>query len=769
MKVVFLIRSLNRGGAERQVSLLAREMRHRGHQVQVAVFYPGAMDQEMAEAGIEIKRLDKHSRWDIIGFLTRASDYLRQERPDVVYSFLTVGNLVAALLKLRQPSLRVVWGVRASALDMDVYDLAIRLSVKLERLLSFVPNGVVSNSAAGLADLAPPKGQQSAVVPNGVDLEFFQDDPQARAALRQAWGVADQDRLIGLVARVDPMKDHETFLAAAAEMRCQRSDLRFVCVGDATPFDHERLNKLAVKYDIGDLIYSPARSDVAAVYSALDLLVLSSAFGEGSPNVIIEAAACGTPAIVTDVGASAELVGAPDRVVPPRQPKMLAEVCLRLMGQSDFGTTAMKQALRSRVADLYSLNHLAEATQSALVRMIGSANPSCRSLRHPRSVLLVVGSLKFGGAERHLLTIAPALKARGWQPAVYVLSGRVAMAPQMVEAGVPVLGGLSNSPWFSSLPRALRGLLIILDLIRVMLVIRPSISHCFLPQSCIIGGLAGTLAGLRRMVMSRRSLNNYQAAAPTQAKLERLMMRFAAKAVLGNSQAIIDQLQDEGIPAHKLGLIYSGLDPVIPGLDRETLRQVEQIPDDALVMSIVANLHDYKGHAHLLDALALIKEQLPDGWLLLCIGGDAGCLERLIEQRGRLGLSANIRFLGSRPDASRLWDLADIGLLVSLEEGFPMSLLEGMAAGLPMVVTDVGGSPEALGDCGRIVPPADPKALAEAILAYAQDPDLRRRDGKRARARIEGRFTLKACVDGYENLYLGLLDGKIRTVQELIG
>lgn len=768
MKIVFLIRSLNRGGAERQVSLLARELLRLGHQVRVAVFYPGAMDQEMAEAGIEIVRLDKHSRWDIIGFLARAAGYLQQEQPDVVYSFLTVGNLVAAVLKLWRPSLRVVWGVRASALDMDAYDLAIRLSVKLERLLSFIPNGIISNSAAGLSDLAPAKGQQCALVPNGVDLESFRYDPQARAALRREWGVADQDHLIGLVARVDPMKDHETFLAAAAQMRRRRSGLRFVCVGDATPFDRQRLEKLAAQYGIGDLIYSPARPDVAAVYSALDLLVLSSAFGEGSPNVIIEAAACGIPAVVTDVGAAAELVGLPDRVVPPRQPAALADACLRLMAQEDFGAATMKDMLRRRVAELYSLDRLAEATQSALTRMIGNASPACRSLKHPRSVLLVVGSLKFGGAERHLLTIAPALKARGWKPAVYVLSGRGALAPQMVEAGVPVLGGLSNSPWFSGLPRPLRGILIILDLIRVMLVMRPAISHCFLPQSCIIGGLTGTLAGMRRMVMSRRSLNNYQAAAPTQAKLERLMMRFAAKAVLGNSQAIIDQLQEEGIPERKLGLIYSGLEPVVPGLDRETLRQMEQIPVDALVMSIVANLHDYKGHAHLLDALALIKGQLPDGWLLLCIGGDAGCLERLIEQRGRLGLTPNVRFLGSRPDASRLWDLADIGLLVSLEEGFPMSLLEGMAAALPMVVTDVGGSPEALGDCGRIVPPAEPNALAEAILTYALDPELRRRDGERARARIEGRFTLKACVDGYENLYLGLLDGKGGTIQTLI-
>jgi len=769
LKITILIRSLNHGGAERQVSLLAREMAARGHNVSIAVFYPGVMDDELISAGVRLYHLGKRSRWDVLGFLQRVAAFVKTEQPDLVYSFLTVGNLVGAFLKICRPSLKVIWGVRASAMDISQYDLAIALTVKLERLLAFVPNGIISNSQAGLEALGVPKGQQSAVVANGIDLEAFTADFDARQALRNEWGVSEQDLLIGLVARVDPMKDHETFLAAAAAMRRERNNLRFICVGDATPADRQRLYRQSQKHGIDDLLNFSSRTDVKAVYSALDLLVLSSAFGEGSPNVIIEAAACGKPAIVTDVGACAELVGDPSRVVPPRQPEALAKACLRLVNSPEFGSPEAAAALREQLVSRHSIDRLIENTTQALVSMTQPTIPSLVSLKSDRGILLVIGSLKFGGAERHLLSIAPELQRRGWKPAIYVLSGRGPLAQEMIASGIPILGGLAVSPWFIHLPRFLRGIVIILDLIRVMALLRPTISHCFLPQSCIIGGFCGMVIGQRAIVMSRRSLNNYQSYAPVQTWTERFMMRHAAKAVLGNSQAIINQLVEESIPARKLGLIYSGLEVLEEtGLKREELRRAEGISPSTLILSIVANLHDYKNHALLLNALALIEDQLPKDWLLLCIGNDAGCLEHLTQQRRNLGLEAHVRFLGGRSDAARLWGLADIGLLVSLEEGFPMSLLEGMAAGLPMVVTDVGGSPEALGDCGKIVPPADPQALAEAILAYALDPELRRHDGEQARHRIETRFTQKACVDGYNNLYLGLTAGDNRPIQKMI-
>jgi len=172
------------------------------------------------------------------------------------------------------------------------------------------------------------------------------------------------------------------------------------------------------------------------------------------------------------------------------------------------------------------------------------------------------------------------------------------------------------------------------------------------------------------------------------------------------------------------------------------------------VMSIVANLIPYKGHADLVDALALAAPDLPSGWRLLCLGRNDGIGDCLRQRAAMAGIGDNILWLGSRRDVPQILAASDIGLLVSHQEGFSNAVLEGMAAGLPMVVTDVGGNAEAVadGDTGYVVPARDPQALAAAIRRVARDPQ-RRLMGERGRERIHQHFSLDACVDAYERLY----------------
>jgi len=164
------------------------------------------------------------------------------------------------------------------------------------------------------------------VIPNGIDTEHFKPDPMARKLIRAEWGVADNEILIGLVARLDPMKDHSTFLRAATMLAQERPDVRFVCVGDgAEPYKSE-VRRLATELALGDrLIWAGARHDMPAVWNALDLAVSSSSYGEGFSNTIAEAMACGVPCVVTDVGDSALIVGDAGIIVQPSMPAALCE------------------------------------------------------------------------------------------------------------------------------------------------------------------------------------------------------------------------------------------------------------------------------------------------------------------------------------------------------------------------------------------------------------------------------------------------------------
>ena len=142
-------------------------------------------------------------------------------------------------------------------------------------------------------------------------------------------------------------------------------------------------------------------------------------------------------------------------------------------------------------------------------------------------------------------------------------------------------------------------------------------------------------------------------------------------------------------------------------------------------------------------------------------GRDHGLRSELEALAAARGISDHIQFLGEYADIPRLLAAADFGLLTSREEGFSNVILEGMSAGLPMIVTDVGGNPEAVrdGETSCVVPPCNPKAIGDAILRLANDPELRRRLGAAAQKRVEEEFSIERCVGAHAELYRELLDG----------
>ena len=233
-KLLFLIRGLERGGAERQLVTTVIGLSRHGYTVEVAVFYPGgALEQDLRDADIRVYGVDKRGRWDIARFAVRLIRLLRRLDPNIVYSYLPTANILAALFKPQTSGASIVWGVRASNVDTDRYDLVTRLTYRLQGMFAKRADLIVSNSHAGrdhaISQGMP--GERLIVVPNGIDGRRYRPDNSGRRHVRAEWGLADDDVLVGVVGRLDPMKGHTTFLNAAA--RCQGSDpsMHFVCVG----------------------------------------------------------------------------------------------------------------------------------------------------------------------------------------------------------------------------------------------------------------------------------------------------------------------------------------------------------------------------------------------------------------------------------------------------------------------------------------------------------------------------------------------------------
>ena len=378
-----------------------------------------------------------------------------------------------------------------------------------------------------------------------------------------------------------------------------------------------------------------------------------------------------------------------------------------------------------------------------------------------KTIEFIIGSLEVGGAERHLSQVLPALKNMGFLIKVHVLSDKAPLKPIFDTAGIEVYLG-QNHDW---LPRTLRKpIRLIISLTRLtvnFLKNRKAIRHVFLPEAYLLTAVAARLTFFSGpLIMSRRSLNDYQQRRPILSMLERLMHRFTT-AALGNSKAVVQQLYEEGFTSNNTSLVYNGIDlwPFQNLLTKQELRDNLSINQDALVFIIVANLIPYKGHLDLLNALGKIHSQLPKSWKLLCVGNDNGILSQLKEHSQMLGINNHVEFLGKRSDTPQLLAAADIGILCSHEEGFSNAILEGMAAGLPMVVTNVGGNAEAVEDMqtGLVVKAQDPESLGSALLSMALAPELRTRFGQAGKERIAQHFTLQQCTQNYADFYESLL------------
>jgi glycosyltransferase involved in cell wall biosynthesis len=370
VRLLILVRSFEHGGAQRQIVGLAGGLARGGTPVTVATFYgTGELRGALQQTGVPLVCLDKRSRWDLVGFLGRLRRLVRAERPTVLHSYLDSANLAAVLLKPWCPGVRVVWGVRASNMELDRYGWLERLQAQLMRRLARFADLIIVNSEAG-RDYAAARGfpaDRMLVIPNGIDTGLFRRDAEAGRRCRAAWEIGADETVIGHVGRLDPMKDHPTLLDAAAQLARERPDVRFVCIGDGPEPYRRRLLALCAEAGLDERVrWVASQADMPAAYNAFDVMTLPSAFGEGFPNALGEAMACGVPCVVTDVGDCRTIVGETGLVVRPRDPGALAAAWRAMLALDRTARAGQGERARGRIMGHFALDRLIADTRRAL-------------------------------------------------------------------------------------------------------------------------------------------------------------------------------------------------------------------------------------------------------------------------------------------------------------------------------------------------------------------------------------------------------------------
>ncbi len=228
-----------------------------------------------------------------------------------------------------------------------------------------------------------------------------------------------------------------------------------------------------------------------------------------------------------------------------------------------------------------------------------------------------------------------------------------------------------------------------------------------------------------------------------------------------NCISVRNRVLDAGVPEDRVTLVHEGID-VVPWLrvreDREAARERLGIPTDAVVLSCAATLRPRKGQRELIDAFVPLASQYPKAILILA--GSGTDLEALRQKANATGLGDRIRVPGPIKPVADLYAASDVSLMPSFHEGLSNACLEASAAGLPLIVSNVGGLPEIVEDgvTGTVVPPGDLGALREALGYHLSDPDFRERAGAAGRERTCARFTAERMAQGMETLFLRLLD-----------
>lgn len=372
LRLLLVARSLEPGGAERQLLDLIRGLDRTRVAPALALLYDrGELRAEAATIpGLVVTPLGKARRWGVVGPLRRLAALVRASRAQVVYGSLDLANLYA-LAGGRLGGARVVFGVRSSSMDFAPYGRFAKTLWRLAARASRAADLVIYNSHAG-RDFSLAHGFCAAnalVIPNGIDTARYVRDAEGGRRVRAEWGLGPRAALVGLVGRLDPMKDHPTFLQAAALVGERFPEARFVCVGGGPRALAEELRALGARLGLEErLVWAGPRRDMTAVYGALDLLALASR-GEGFPNVVGEAMACGVPCVVADVGDAARIVGDEGLVVPPGDPAALAAGIARALGEAPGERAARGARCRERIVRQFPLAAMVEATQRALAAL----------------------------------------------------------------------------------------------------------------------------------------------------------------------------------------------------------------------------------------------------------------------------------------------------------------------------------------------------------------------------------------------------------------
>lgn len=359
----------------------------------------------------------------------------------------------------------------------------------------------------------------------------------------------------------------------------------------------------------------------------------------------------------------------------------------------------------------------------------------------PPRVLQVVISLRPGGTERLVVEL---VKRAGLPTAVCCLDERGLWGDELLRQGI-LVESLDRQAGFHPLLGR--------QVANVAARHGATVIHCHQYSPFVYSALARPWRPSLRVVFTEHGRLSDAPPSPKRRAVNRFL-RYGATRVFAVSAELREHIVAEGFSERQTGVIYNGIDvlPAPSPAQRDAVRGQLQLPDSAVVVATVARLDPVKDLGVLVQAVSQVNAETPMRLLVVGDGSERAALEKAAQAAD--GGRSTI-FLGHREDARALLAGCDLFANSSISEGVSLTILEAMAAGLPVVATRVGGTPEVVDDtCARLVPARNVEAMTDALRALARDPQLCAALGRAGRRRVEERFTLERMVREYREEYV---------------
>lgn len=374
MIILHIITGLDVGGAELMLWRLIEAQRRNSSSQHIVISLTsiGKVGQQLQALGIEVHALNLRSALDIPHVLWKMVRLIRVVRPDIVQTWMYHADLLGGLAARLAGNRKVIWGVRCSNIPhgrMSSTQMIVTLCSWLSHRL---PSRIVccAESAQAVHVARGYEKNKMLVIPNGYMLSQLKRTPAMRQNARAIFGFGDKDIVVGIVGRFDPMKDYRNFIRAATMVASKVESVKFLMIGRGIDSTNSELRDWLTESGIAHkFVLAGERSDIPNCLAGMDLFCLSSACGEGFPNVVGEAMTMNVPCVVTDVGDAAQIVFDTGTVVAPSDSAELAKALQTMIEIGSAERSRLGELARSRIEKNYSIE-IASARFEALYQQV---------------------------------------------------------------------------------------------------------------------------------------------------------------------------------------------------------------------------------------------------------------------------------------------------------------------------------------------------------------------------------------------------------------